>query len=129
MKHYIFFAEGLGKEFSAVARSEKAARSHIWHRLANDEQNQIEFFECVEKIPYGKYSVILEVSTQDDLVVAEIALMAKVPHETADAYAAKCAESLRYQLELDITWKILGHISAIYPFPVTGSIKVIPIKQ
>lgn len=124
MKRFIFSAEGLGKELSAVAKSEKSARAIVWDRLSNDEQNQVEIIECIDEIPYGIYSVVLEVHADDVTKVADIALMVNVPYEQAALYKAECADSLRYQLKTHAAWKVLDHVSVIYPFPVIGSIKL-----
>jgi hypothetical protein len=48
MNKYTFFIEGLNKEASIVASSEKDARQSIWKGLSDEEKNAVVVFDCID---------------------------------------------------------------------------------
>ncbi len=48
MSKYTFFIEGVNKEYSVVASSEKDARQSIWKGLSDEEKNAVVVFDCID---------------------------------------------------------------------------------
>jgi hypothetical protein len=47
---YIFYIEGLDREVSQIADSQKAAHSAIWKSLSDEEKNRVVCLDCIDCI-------------------------------------------------------------------------------